>query len=578
MAFEPIERTRARTRAEWPSAATGARRVSGLVVSLVLALGLAASASAHRSLASRVAAAAPRCPGRLGPARAPRRACLRTHAGATAHSRSLRARAAVVGGHKILIEEAPWQVAVVALDAVGASKVPVLCGGAIIGEREILTAAECVYNFEADPEHPSAVPAEDIFVAPGLSEFKATETEAKGVHVSEVRVHPYYEVNAVNASPDDLAILKLATPLTVGSKIQAIGLVSSGALLPEGTAVSFAGYGKESFGTEPSGDLNSIGMTLMFPRKCGGENDALFLCASGPGGSVCFNDIGSGLELPGSPASLAGIADYTQEQVGGPCQNGAIGFFANLAAPEISQWIAGNPLPPHAPRGGGAVISGKTVVGSSLTCSPGSWLYNPAITISFVNGPSGQVLQQGPSSTYALSAADVGRAILCEVRASNEGGTAFGRTGALGPVKAPAGGSGPAAPAASSTATGSGPTGNNTLAGIASFAHVAKVKGKTATVTVRCSGTVECEGSLRLVARVSARNRGHHGRHRARNVVVGVAAGFFVPAGGAETLHIHLNSEGQKLVRRAGPSGLKVRLEGTGITTGSVVLKEVHPG
>jgi hypothetical protein len=480
----------------------------------------------------------------------------------------------VVGGHKISIEEAPWQVAVVALDASGASMVPVLCGGAIRGPSEILTAAECVYNFEADRAHPPAVPAEDIFVAAGLSEFKATEAEAKGVHVSEVRVHPYYEPSAVNASPDDLAILKLAAPLTLGgATVSTIELVSAGVQLPEGTPVSFASYGRESLETGPDGSLNSIGMGLVFPQRCGGLNNALFLCASGPGGAVCFNDIGSGLELPGSRASLAGIADYTQEQEGGPCQNAAIGFFANLAAPEISDWIAGSETPPHAPRGGGAVISGRTVVGNALTCSSGVWLYNPAITISFVNGLSGQVLQRGASSTYALSAADVGRRILCEVRASNEGGTAFGRTEPLRAVTAP-----PSSPPPSNASAGAEASAT-TVASVASLGRVARVRGKTARVRVRCKGITECEGSLRLIARVrESRNGPHHGRDRARKVVVGVASGFFVPAGGVETLHIHLSREGEKLVRRAGASGLRVRLEGTGIETGWLVLKEVLRG
>src|SRR2546425_1023115 len=91
--------------------------------------------------------------------------------------------------------------------------------------------------------------------------------------------------------------------------------------------------------------------------------------------------------------------------------------------------------PPLAPRGGGVVIEGVTVAGHSLSCRPGSWSNSPAFTYAFINSANHQVLQQGPSPTYALSEADVGRAILCQVAASNAGGTGLGRTVALAAVR-----------------------------------------------------------------------------------------------------------------------------------------------
>jgi hypothetical protein len=53
----------------------------------------------------------------------------------------------------------------------------------------------------------------------------------------------------------------------------------------------------------------------------------------------------------------------------------------------------------------------------------------------FIDSSGGAVIQQGPSPTYTLTAADVGRSIQCQVLAGNAGGTGVGQTGTAGPVR-----------------------------------------------------------------------------------------------------------------------------------------------
>jgi hypothetical protein len=110
------------------------------------------------------------------------------------------------------------------------------------------------------------------------------------------------------------------------------------------------------------------------------------------------------------------------------CAHDADNGFVNVAAPEIRDFIEGSEDPPLAPRGRGVVIRGVTTVGHALTCEPGSWSNGPTFAYSFVNSANGQVLQMGASATYALTEADVGRPISCEVTASNAGGTGLART------------------------------------------------------------------------------------------------------------------------------------------------------
>jgi hypothetical protein len=115
----------------------------------------------------------------------------------------------------------------------------------------------------------------------------------------------------------------------------------------------------------------------------------------------------------------------------------AVNGFVNLAAPEIRSFVDGSEQPPpRAPRGGGGlVIHGVIVAGHTLTCEPGAWSDNPTFTYVFINSVNEEVLQRGASTTYGLSAADVGRTIRCLLEASNAGGTGIERTFALPPIK-----------------------------------------------------------------------------------------------------------------------------------------------
>lgn len=80
-------------------------------------------------------------------------------------------------------------------------------------------------------------------------------------------------------------------------------------------------------------------------------------------------------------------------------------------------------------------MRGVPVAGQTLSCEPGVWSNSPTFTYVFIDGNDGAALQEGSSSTYALTAADIGRSILCELLATNAGGTGVDRTSALGAVK-----------------------------------------------------------------------------------------------------------------------------------------------
>jgi hypothetical protein len=344
---------------------------------------------------------------------------------------SRRARTAIVGGSHISILQAPWQVVVI---AVLSRTEALLCGGAILNETEVLTAGHCVYN----PGTREQVPADQIVVGAGTADLYEEEPGEEASLAGGVRVHPdyVYDPEATQAVPDDVAVLKLEDPLVLGASAQAINLTPANTLLQEGTSVNLTGFGKENPTEELDGELHSIGMTLGFSRECGGEDDALFLCASTPTGSDCFGDSGSALTVSGLPATLVGVTDTTEVIDGKPCLDGSVGGFANVAAPEIRDFIVEDNMdPPLAPRGGGTSLNGVSTVGDTLRCEPGFWSNSPSFTYIFIDSADGQILQQGSSSAYMLSSTDAGDTILCQVLAANAGGTGIGRTKATSPVQ-----------------------------------------------------------------------------------------------------------------------------------------------
>jgi PKD domain len=119
-----------------------------------------------------------------------------------------------------------------------------------------------------------------------------------------------------------------------------------------------------------------------------------------------------------------------------------------------------------------------------------------------------------------------------------------------------------------------------TTSGTAQVAHLARVKRGRALVRLTCTGQGACKGSLRLVARVVPKRsrKGHGRRHRrpsARHVVIGRAS-FSIAKGASKTVHVHLSAKGRSLLRTAGKRGLRVKVTGSGLEQGTVVLKKAR--
>jgi trypsin len=462
-----------------------------------------------------------------------------------------RSHAAIVGGSEAAIESAPWQVVIFG-EFEGLQEI---CGGSILDMTHILTAGHCAFGPEGTPLSPSA-----FFVGAGTSNAFEPGATAEARLVAAVRVHPYFNYAFGPGTPDDVAVLTLASSLNESAAVQPIALAPTGSSQAEGSSASLTGFGREDPGTQPSGKFYALRFGVQYSRECGGEDDALFVCGSAPGGSACFGDSGGALTTTESTPALIGVADTVQAVSGNPCSDGALNGFVNVAAPEIRDFIEGSESPPSAPRGGGAVIRGVVVVGHSLTCEPGSWSNSPTFGYAFIDSATGAILQEGGSTTYTLPATEVGHKILCEVRATNAGGTGIGRTPGLGPVEEDKSstGSSPSAPSVPAPVATQGvagfqevippPVPDAQLAGTAfeaSSSGVVSVKVSCPAGESSCSGTV----TLRTLGAVSADVAG---AAKKRTAILTLATGSFTVAGGkVATVKLHLSAKARALLARS---------------------------
>lgn len=335
------------------------------------------------------------------------------------------AHAAIVGGSRIDVQTVPWQVYV----GVGSN---LACGGSILDARRVLTAAHCVV-----PEGQAAArPASDFTVLAGYTDARQGAPAPAGsqkVAVAAVRAHPYYDERA---KADDVAVLALATPLAFNARVRPVALAPVGGGPAPGAALGFSGYGTQREGALPDGllygaSLGAISDVQCRPAAIPNSTASIQCVAQGPS-APCFADSGGPLTAAGVQV---GVASYAPPA---GCAKGPSGF-ADVTVPEVRAFIDGSDAPPAAPRQSTPSLLyalPTPVVGSPVTCAPGTWTATPVLGYTFLDEATGAALQSGPSATYTPPAAARGATISCVVTASSGGGTSTSWTGVAAALQA----------------------------------------------------------------------------------------------------------------------------------------------
>lgn len=117
-----------------------------------------------------------------------------------------RTKTRIAGGQPADPKEWPWMVALLRQGAIQ------YCGGVLITDRHVLTAAHCVYRYKP----------RDITVRLGEYDFTSSEeTRALDFMVSEIRIHRDFKLNTYE---HDIAIIKIPQPAVFNSYIWPICL------------------------------------------------------------------------------------------------------------------------------------------------------------------------------------------------------------------------------------------------------------------------------------------------------------------------------------------------------------------
>jgi secreted trypsin-like serine protease len=144
----------------------------------------------------------------------------------------------ILGGWNAAIEDYPWQVAIIK-DAGGSVWSDQFCGGSVIADRWILTAAHCIaYNVTVESAEIVRHRTPDEL----LVYWNTADLEAGGplAAVSRVIVHEGY---STVTSGNDIALLELADPITA-EPIALATPAEAAALERVGAVATVSGWGK----------------------------------------------------------------------------------------------------------------------------------------------------------------------------------------------------------------------------------------------------------------------------------------------------------------------------------------------
>ena len=322
----------------------------------------------------------------------------------------------VVGGTDASATDAPWQVLLV----MGADEWQ--CGGSILDATHVITAAHCVTD---DFDRPIAPAAAHVY-AGTLDQYTMDPGTQYSV-AEQIFVHPGYTWPVYDA-----AVLKLATPLTLGPNVRPVALATAAddAALTTSTSLLLSGWGGTSQLPPNSGPPTSLPPKLQMATitpatgcETYSEWDAsTMLCAGQPGKDACQGDSGGPLVLdPTGTPRLVGIVSGGI----GCAYPGYPGIYTRVASAEIRPFLAdpaaGLPAPvvTSAPA-----LSGGSQVGSTLICGPGRWDNAKTFTYRFVQGADNVIRDWSASATYPVGVGSAGADIHCDVRARGFGGEA----------------------------------------------------------------------------------------------------------------------------------------------------------
>ncbi|KAE8621369.1 hypothetical protein XENTR_v10004799 [Xenopus tropicalis] len=227
----------------------------------------------------------------------------------------------IVGGSQASLGDWPWQVSLQFNERH-------ICGGSIITPNYILTAAHCVEGVYSSP-YPWTVYVGSLYKSTGGTRYS----------VKSLIGHQNYDTKTKN---NDIALMRLKSPITLTSTVQPVCLPNAGMLWTSGQSCWTSGWGATIEGGTSSGVLNAAMVPLIDSDTCNravvynGAVTATMICAGYLRGGIdsCQGD--SGGPLVTKTSSLWWLVGDTSWGTG--CANmNKPGVYGNIT--ELLPWI-----------------------------------------------------------------------------------------------------------------------------------------------------------------------------------------------------------------------------------------------
>ncbi|XP_065169495.1 trypsin-1-like [Atheta coriaria] len=197
----------------------------------------------------------------------------------------------IVGGENVDITEYPHQIS---LQYYGSH----ICGGSIIGDKWVVTAAHCTDGSSAS----------SLSILAGVTNLN---DNGQQINVRAIHQNPDFSMSNLDS---DVSVLELSSAISLGSNAQPITLASDGSDPAEGTDVICTGWGATSEGGWGSDDLKGVKVQIVGRDRCSdqygsGMISERMICAGVDKGGkdACQGDSGGPLVADGK---LVGIVSW----------------------------------------------------------------------------------------------------------------------------------------------------------------------------------------------------------------------------------------------------------------------------
>jgi hypothetical protein len=217
----------------------------------------------------------------------------------------------IVGGTNALKNEFPWRIGMK-----NSLNGGVFCGGSIISENYIMTAAHCTAAITAGAT---------VYITAGDHDIStSTETASINVKIVEIKQHKSY--NSQNFD-NDISLLKLERPLTFSDTIMPVCLPFNYATTSwDGQMIMAGGWGTLTQGGKQPTILQQVELPFMSTVECrkyyGSSISDNMICTYKPGQDTCQGDSGGSIEsrTPNTFYTAIGVVSWGNgcAQVNGP--------------------------------------------------------------------------------------------------------------------------------------------------------------------------------------------------------------------------------------------------------------------